>query len=475
MGVKYRRRADTLCNEDVSLDAVVYDVFQELELTYYDYVVTMQPNSPVLYTQTLDRALEQCMREGYDTLISVANRPKFYWRVERGHTVPLWERRMNRHRLPPFYVETGAFLITRSACIKPDTRLGERVELFELSGDEAVDVDTFGDLKLVDSIFNRKKIAFYVNGNNELGLGHISRVLQIADELFAKPDIYFDLEQTELAAFGGTTHDLIAVKGVDGFLAEIAKRDYDVIINDILSTSERYMQLLRSAAPRAKIINFEDDGDGAQYADEVINALYERCSSGNVKAGSQYYIVPKLFLLYGPIPIRPKVSGVIVTFGGADPNDYTDMLLEIAQGPEFAGIQFYFVLGKAKRGAEKLLAFNKYPNFEMLHDIGNMPEVMSRCDIAVTSRGRTCFELAVLGIPTISIAQNAREEKHSFVSEENGFSYLGRDPARNVIASELLRYVNMPQEERLQIQRKLLKKNLRYGRKNVISRIDDIL
>ncbi|EYA68652.1 cytidylyltransferase -containing domain protein, partial [Bacteroides fragilis str. S24L15] len=41
---------------------------------------------------------------------------------------------------------------------------------------------------------------------------------------------------------------------------------------------------------------------------------------------------------------------------------------------------------------------------------------MSKCDIGITSRGRTGYELAVLGIPTIAMAQNEREEKHGFVN-----------------------------------------------------------
>ena len=44
--------------------------------------------------------------------------------------------------------------------------------------------------------------------------------------------------------------------------------------------------------------------------------------------------------------------------------------------------------------------------------LANMPELMSSCDIAITSRGRTGYELALLGIPSIAMAQNQREEKH---------------------------------------------------------------
>lgn len=57
------------------------------------------------------------------------------------------------------------------------------------------------------------------------------------------------------------------------------------------------------------------------------------------------------------------------------------------------------------------MEYNKYENIEVLYDIKNMPEIMSSCDIGITSRGRTGYELAILGIPTISMAQNAREDR----------------------------------------------------------------
>ena len=46
------------------------------------------------------------------------------------------------------------------------------------------------------------------------------------------------------------------------------------------------------------------------------------------------------------------------------------------------------VLGKAKYNVDNLLEYNKYYNIEVLFDISNMPELMSSCDIALTSRGR---------------------------------------------------------------------------------------
>ena len=474
MGVKTRLRDPGLCSKDVSVDAVIYDAVQELELKPDDCVITMQSISPTLHIETLNQAIEQYQTKSIDTMISVVRKQYFSWMKGKDTAIALYTERMNRHKLVPFYIETGAFLITKKKFVLPDTRIGDSVELFELSGDEAIDVDSFGDLKQAENVLARKKTAFYVNGNNTIGLGHISRVLQIADELFAKPDIYFDTTKTDISVFGITTHNLCPVNGEEAFLQALRNENYDVVINDILSTTDTYMKRLKEAAPKTKFINFEDEGTGAQYADCVINALYETGVHENMYTGSSYYIVPKLFLLFEPIKIKESVSNVLVTFGGADPNNYTEQVLEIVTKPEFSDIHFYIILGKAKKNVENLMQYNQYTNITVLHDIKNMPEIMMKCDVAMTSRGRTGFELAVLGIPSISIAQNEREAIHDFMSPQNGFVYLGIQPDTDLIEQELKKLVSASMIERNEAQHKMIKNDLRNGRKTVLELINKV-
>lgn len=467
MGVMIRKRDPKLSNQTVSLDAVVNDVFNQLKLSDYDMVVTMQSISPILKTSSLDSAFKKMIDCGYDTMISVVNKAQFYWTEDNGVANSLQNERMNRHLLPPFYKETGAFLITKSEFIRNDSRLGNNVGLFELDEEEGLDVNTFGDLYQANKIMERKQTAIYVNGNDIIGLGHVSRVQQVADDLYTRPDIYFDKNQTEPSAFGNTPYKLIPVDGYMGFVDAVKEKHYDIIINDVLSTGRDYMEPLRKASPYSKIINFEDEGEGADYADVVINALYETAKNKNVKFGSRYYILPKLFLIYSPIEIKEKVKNVLVTFGGADPCGYTDQVLDVLSEGHFDDVHFYFVLGRAKQNAQELMSTKHSENITFLYNIDNMAEVMSKCDMAITSRGRTCFELAALGIPSISIAQNEREERHDFAIESNGFSYLGYRPNTNSLRDEMVRLINLSKTDRDAIQIKMLSHDLRNGRKNI--------
>lgn len=472
MGVMVKDRAESLCQDDITLDAVIADAIPQDVV--WDYVVTMQPTSPVLEAKTLDSAIEYAIRENLDTVISAINQPHLSWGEFEGKKIPNYEKRLNRQYLPACYMETGAFVISKGEIVTPETRIGGKVDVFEVSEKEAVDIDTFSDLLVAGTYLESKNVAIYVNGNNKRGIGHIYRALELADEFYTKPDIYYDINQTDVGVFGKTTHTLIPVDGICDLFERCRKNQYDIFINDILTTSIDYMIGLRSVLPKAKIINFEDDGEGVIKADLVFNALYENSELKQVRAGEKYYISGKTFMFYNPIKIKDSVKNVFISFGGADPQNYSDRLLKIITKEEYREYNFTVVLGRAKYNVNELLEYNKYSNIEVLYDVSNMPELMSKCDVGITSRGRTGYELAILGVPSIAMAQNKREEKHGFVCNENGFDYIGLNPDDEVIEMNLKMYLSMNKENRLRYQKMLLSHDLRGGRRRVMGLINSL-
>lgn len=471
MGASVKWRNSELCGDAVTLDAVVADAIPAGE---WDYVVTMQPTSPTLRVGTLDAAIKYAIDNDLDTLISAINAPHLSWGVKDGVKVPNYTERLNRQYLPPCYMETGAFVVSRASVVTPKTRIGKKVDVYEVPEDESQDVDTFEDLRSVAATLDRQRVAIYVNGNNKRGIGHIYRALELADEFYVKPDIYYDSNQTDPKVFGKTTHNLISVNGIAELFDRCKENNYTVFINDILTTSIDYMIGLRSVLPNAKIVNFEDDGEGILKADLVFNALFKENELPQVHAGEKYYISGKTFMFYNPIEIKDKVERVFISFGGADPQNYSDRLLAMISKAEYSQCYFIVVLGRAKYNVEALMDYNKYSNIEVLYDVSNMPELMTSCDVGITSRGRTGYELAILGIPSISMAQNAREEKHGFVCNENGFTYIGLNPADEVIEANLKMYLQMTKETRQKYQTMLLSHDLRGGRKRVMSLINSL-
>lgn len=471
MGVICHWRREELCRDDVTLDSVIYDAIPEG--INWDYIVTMQPTSPTLSAETLDKAIEYTIANNIDTVISAINRPHLAWSDLDGKKIPLYKERKNRQYLPAHYMETGAFVISKGNCVTASTRIGSRVDIYELQENEAIDVDDFLDLMNASFFLDKEKIAIYVNGNEKMGMGHIYRALELADDFYSKPDIYYDTNITEDRIFGNTTHNVIPINGTEDLLNRCRKEKYTIFINDILDTDLNYMERLRKVIPNSRIINFEDIGEGSAYADVVFNALYPDSVEGNTYSGYKYYISNRKFMFFNPICISEKVSNVFICFGGADPSGYTERLLNIISQSKYKGINFTVVIGRAKKIVTGIEVYSKCENIEILYDVNNMPELMSKCDIAVTSRGRTSYELAILGIPTIAMAQNAIEEKHEFVCSENGFEYLGLNPDNEEIEEILDKFIKSDKNYREKIQKKMLEKDLRSGRKRVITIINN--
>ena len=469
MGVSCKQRSKELCDDSVTLDSVIFDAIPKN--IFWDYVITMQPTSPTLKVETLDNAIQYTITNEFDTVISAVNKPHLSWTDKEGKKIPNYSKRLNRQFLPPCYIETGAFLISKFICISKDNRIGPNVGIYELCENESYDIDTFYDLRNAEAALNNQQVGIYVNGNNQRGVGHIYRALEVADEFLVKPDIYYDINQTNPKIFGTTTHNLIGINGIADLFERCKSKPYTLFINDILSTSIDYMIGLRSVLPHAKVVNFEDDGEGATKADLVFNALLGQTDLPNEYSGEKYYISPKIFMLYKPIEIKKQVKKIFISFGGADPQNYSDRLLNIITQEKYKTYDFIVVLGRAKENVQSLLQFNK-KNIEVLYNVSNMPALMVQCDVGITSRGRTGYELAMLGIPSIAMAQNHREEKHDFVCNENGFTYIGLNPTDEIIEATLDMYLKLSSTSRKRFQDMLLSHDLRNGRRRIMDLVN---
>lgn len=471
-GVKCYKRPEALCGIDIPLERVIDDVRNIVDIDSYDYVVTMQSISPTLTTSTLDKAIGMCINEGIDTMISVLPQKRYLWNEHCNKPVQLNPQRVSKYDLEPFYIETGAFFISRPKYITERSRIGGEIKLFHLDPKEAIDVMSFGNLKEAEFVLSQKKIAFFVNGNNIIGMGHIHRALMLADEFFIRPVFFYDENLTDRAMFGNTAYELQGIKDNEELIHKLSEVQCGILINDTLNTSADLMKEIRDSIPEIKIINFEDDGEGAKYADIVINALYDKAVDEKWKTGADYYIAPKLYLLQQPIYIKERVKDILITFGGADPCDYTSELVKIAESKEYSDFNFHIVIGPAYRKRDQLKSDKK--NVFFYRDLDSLIDIMNKCDIAISSRGRTGFELAICGLPTICLAENEREERHDFLSEKNGYVYLGLRPTLKVINDAIRKMIYSSQKERISIQNKMQQKDLKRGREKVIELINSL-
>lgn len=474
-GAQIINRPAELAGDMVTLDPVIYHAVTELEKINqcnYDIVITMQPTSPLLSSQTLDQAIRFFIENEYDTVLSGVNDPRLSWRVEEGKYIPNYEKRLNRQYMPKELKETGAFVITKRRFVMPDSRFGSKISVYEVPERESGDIDTVQDWLIAQYELNKKNILIRLEGYPQIGLGHIYRGLQLAQSLIEHNLLFVISAKSHLGIkkLEESHYPYKVIDDEEEFYDLIRKRDADIIINDILNTDISYMQKLRQTG--ARIINFEDLGEGRYMADAVINALYEQNEDApNIFWGDRYYLIRDEFLLESPKEFQERAKEILVIFGGTDPNDLTCKTVQaLKKIAEKQDMHTTIILGMGYQYADNIrqMVSDMSDKFDVVQDVKVMTAYMHKADIAISSQGRTMLELVAMGVPTILMAQNERETTHEFGSMGNGFLNLGlgRLIEMDTIYETVQWLMHCP-EIRRNMRNQMLKKNLTHGMERV--------
>ena len=450
VGAEIVFRDESLSSDMVTLDPVIYHALGECEKTgdHFDAVITMQPTSPTLTTETLDAAIEYFQSGAYDTVISVVNRPHLCWGTKGGEFYPLYEKRLNRQELPPQYFETGGFVIARHDVVQPHSRIGTRVSVFEVPERESVDIDDENDWLLVEHTFQRKKIILRADGYAKLGMGHIYNCLTLAYSMLG--------HQVLLVTKESATEGLAKIKASnlpyrtfkdDVELDEIiADFQPDIWVNDCLNTTAEYIRHLKERVSR--VVTIEDLGTGIDEADAVINALYPKdAERPMVYSGHKYVCLRDEFQIARPKAFSEKVENIIVMFGGTDPSNLNKLVYDglVAEGG-IPGVSIYFITGIGYDYEQNGVVDRPDLNIYIRPNVPQVTKYMKHADLALTSQGRTIFELASMCVPAVVLSQNEREMTHTFASMRHGFINLGLGSRNSFegIYNTLMWLVNTP-------------------------------
>lgn len=431
-GAKIIKRDFSLAGDMVTLDPVIYDAVLKAEKQNgctYDIIVTMQPTSPLTSVATLDGAIKKFINDKLDTLISVVNKPHLSWREENEKIIPAYKERLNRQQLPKNYLETGAFVITSRVSITPQTRIGKNISVFEVPETEAIDIDDSNDWIVTESLMKKKKILFRVDGYVKLGMGHIYNCITMAYSMVEHQVLFVTRKDYELG-LQKIVDSKLPYRTIenDGEVFDVID-DFkpDIFVNDCLNTDEKYILKLKKCVKR--VVTIEDLGSGAYKADAVINALYDtpEHTSDNFYSGHKYVCLRDEFLMAKPKEFSKKVKNIVVLFGGTDPANLNkktyDAAIKIHE--KFSDITFSFVTGIGYDFENNGVLSDEKKGIFIYPNVPLVTKYTKNADLAITSQGRTIYELATMGIPAVVLSQNPREATHSFANMEHGFLNIG--------------------------------------------------
>ncbi len=430
-GASIVRRSPNLAGDRIPLDPVILDATVQKEkqaFDEYDIVITIQPTSPLLKSETLDKAIEKFDNYNIDTVISVTGEKHFNWMFNESENryYPLFSERVNQDYLPTEFIETGGFFATRRHFLTPNSRMGNNVDLMEISREESINIVSYEDWWVAERYLNKKKIALIVNASDEIGISRMDRCIALASRLLSD-NVLFLLDENHQMGIDVVNKFNCPYRVYDGEdeLFDLLKRfNPHIVINDVSDTSKDYIN--RQKQLGFFVINFEDVGTGSEDADLVFDVLYEHDGGfGNIFIGYKYYLLRDEFYFQPKKIVNPNVDTVLIAFGGDDSNNLTERTLESVIDSGYAGRIDVILPFNYSKKEQILQKYEMSHNVQIYHRVNNISDFMLRADIVFSSAGRKMYEICSVGTPCICICQNGREQTHAFGSPKNGFINMG--------------------------------------------------
>lgn len=155
-------RSDELSNDTARSEDVVLNIIENKSflLDNYEYVVLLQPTSPLRTSLDIDKACKKIIKNGTDSLISVKE-------ISNGVLKTLIENNqgglmagfnkdfsfMPRQELPKAYMPNGAIYISKiSSFIKNKSFMSENNSFMLMDENSSIDIDTIEDIEQVERL-----------------------------------------------------------------------------------------------------------------------------------------------------------------------------------------------------------------------------------------------------------------------------------------------------------------------------------
>jgi spore coat polysaccharide biosynthesis predicted glycosyltransferase SpsG/CMP-N-acetylneuraminic acid synthetase len=392
----------------------------------YQVLLLLSPYAPLLKVEEIQKALKQFESDKGELLVTVKRGVSRVFTASRKSVNEILNGEVTREVL----IESHAFQIINSALIKnkkPDAAVHPLV--YELDHD-LLEIQSYQDWWVCEKLLKRKRIVFHVIGDEQVGMGHIQRALTLAHEITDHEIRFVCEEKSKVAADRLAGYDYwLEICRPEEIEGQILALEPDLVINDILDSDPEYIRKLR--ASNIPVINFEDLGEGAGLANITINELYDEplFPGENILWGQNYFFVREEFNDAIPNKFKNKVDSILILFGGTDPSDYTRKVLHsVKDYCTKEKIKIYILTGGGYPFIKELgeeIDRIKDTEIEYEHSIGVVSHIMEQVQVAISSNGRTAYELAHMNIPSIILSHHEREKSHKFTREENGFIPLG--------------------------------------------------
>jgi len=292
------------------------------------------------------------------------------------------------------------------------------------------------------------KVFILTEAGKDIGYGHLTRCCALYDgfsEIGITPSL--------IVMGKGSFEDFLTDKKylVQDWLNE-RKSIFNDISNADIAIIDSYQadsDFLRNLSEKVKTPAYLDDYmrlefpqgyliNGSIYAE---NLGYPEKKGLTYLLGKDYTPLRKEFWNVDQIKISKKLNSVMIIFGGGDTANMTPQILKLLT-TKYPGLKKKVVLRKE---------FEGYKDIEKLRDentvfVSNVKaaeirDLMFESDIAISAGGQTLFELARIGVPTISITVDENQSNNVKGWSKAGFLLHAGWYNDNNLLTELTKHI----------------------------------
>ena len=200
------------------------------------------------------------------------------------------------------------------------------------------------------------------------------------------------------------------------------------------------------------VLFLDDNGHAGSYsADLVLNqnlhageSMYEgREPYTRLLLGTTYSLLRREFGAWKTWRREIPETGrkLLVTFGGSDPGNFTEIVMQSVRQVKIPGLETVVVVGASNPHSASLEKIASGPDraVRLETNVSDMAKLMAWADLAVSAAGTTCLEMCLLGLPAIvvAVAENQRAaaqelEKRNCVIQLDAQSFCPEKVAESI-------------------------------------------
>ena len=264
-----------------------------------------------------------------------------------------------------------------------------------------------------------QKLFFRADGNSSIGLGHLLRLLAVADALKNNFEITFgvqnltpyvnDLLQPYCNQVVSLPEETNFQKEAQYLCSNYISKDYMVVLDGYNFTTN-YQSTLKKACK--KLVYVDDLNSFHQVADVVINHAplanqlqYDAEPYTQLCLGLSYALLRHEFIQYSSTRTINSISKVMLSMGGADVHNVSLKFIQVLENIESIK-EVCLLLGKVNVHFEQIQAYittTKSKKFTLKSNLSatQLCEELVANDLLICPASTTAIEACAVGIPII--------------------------------------------------------------------------